>query len=297
MAKRGGRRVGGPGGILLCLGLAVVGWLIGGLEGRVAESGFRTIQTSQSRLDSGRTWIDERWEAELREKLARLGELEASDTVARQRILDEIESLSFVASIGEPEVLWPDGLRVPVLFQNPVACLAVGQLFYPVSADGTVLSGSWKSPPKVGAGWLPVLGEVGTHYPGAAPGMIIDGEVELDAISIATSMWVYLPREDLTTLGRVVIDAKRGRDTGPLEQGARLLMEGGRQVWFGRPPRAGEPGSLPDEAKWANLSSALECLRSKDPDLNWTWVDLRWDRPEMQLFESEDSEELTGTGD
>lgn len=288
MAKRGGRRVGGPGGILLCLGLAIVGWLIGGIEGRVVESGFRTIHTNQARLDNGRTWVDSRWELELREKLARLGELEASDSQARDEIVAEIAALSFVASVGEPEVLWPDGLRVPILFQNPVACLPVGEVFYPVSADGTILSGAWASPPKVGSGWLPVIGEVGMHYPGAAPGIVLDGEAELDAVSIATSMWVHLSHRDWGTLGRVVIDARRGRETGPDEQGARIHMELEREVWYGRPPRAGAPGSLPDEVKWTNLSKALECLRSGEASGNWAWLDLRWDRAEMRLFENED---------
>ncbi len=275
---------------------------MGGVEGRVVESGYRTIRTEESRLDNGRTWVDARWEAELRQKIARLGPEEASDQSGRARIVDEVLRLSFVADVGEPEVLWPDGLRVPVLFQNPVACLAVGELFFAVSADGTILSGSWDSPPKVGSGWLPVLGEVGVHYPGAMPGVVLDGEAELDALSIATSMWVHLSREDLTTMGRVVIDAKRGRETGPAQQGARIHLEGGREIWFGRPPRAGAPGSLPDEIKWANLSRALECLRSEDPGQDWNWVDLRWDRAEVHLFDtSAETEgatgESSGTGD
>ena len=46
-------------------------------------------------------------------------------------------------SVAAPEVVWPDGLRIAVRFQSPVACLSVSGSYLPVAADGTVLSGSW----------------------------------------------------------------------------------------------------------------------------------------------------------
>lgn len=263
---------------------------MGGLEARVAQSGFSEIRTNQARLDNGRTWVDRRWEGELAERLARLGGKDASDPVARAQIVDEIGSISFVESTGTPEILWPDGLRVPVLFQNPVACIAVGEAFYSVALDGTVLSGSWDSPPKVGPGWLPRIGPVGAKYPAAYPGEVLDGRAELDAISIAVSMWLHLSSADLETMGRVVIDASLGRDTGPLVPGARIYLERGRSIWFGRPPNIAAPGSLPVESKWANLSKALACLRPDGPPGNWERLDLRWDRAEMSLFEDAESD-------
>ena len=284
MTKRQVRRVGGPGGLLLCLGLAIGVWLMGGLETRVAQSGFSEIRTNQARLDNGSTWVDRRWEGELAQRLARIGDKDAADPSARRQIVDEIAALSFIEATGTPEILWPDGLRVPVLFENPVACIAVGEVFYSVAPDGTVLSGSWDSPPRIGAGWLPRIGPVGAQYPGAFPGEKLDGEAELDAISIAMSMWFHLSDSDLESLGRVVIDSTAGRDTGPLVPGARIYLERGRSVWFGRPPRMDAPGSLPEETKWANLSKALACLRSDQADCDWDWVDLRWDLAEMHLF-------------
>ena len=57
---------------------------------------------------------------------------------------------------------------------------------------------------------------------------------------------------------------------------------------FGRPPRMDEPGELAAAVKWASLEEALLALGRTPPGasplggaLDWSVVDVRWDRPEM----------------
>ncbi len=287
-------RGGHVGWMLLVALLGVAAWLVGGLERRVAQSGFQEVETNRVRLDAGETWIDARWEEELAGRLARLGSIDAEDEHERARVLAEIASLSFVASAGPCEVLWPDGMRVRIAFRNPVGTLFVGGAYLAVAADGTILSGEWTAPPQVGGGWLPVIGAAQPHD--VAPGDRIEDEERLDALDIAVSMWIHLTEEDWRTLGRTRIDAGRARGTSPEEPGARIYMEGGREIWFGRAPRQGEPGCLPVEQKWAHVRRALEFLRSEAPRVDWEWVDVRWDRAEIRVFEREPPE-VDGAGD
>ncbi len=272
----------------LGVALAVASVSLAGLERNVAESGFRRIQANRVSLDPGKTWVDPRWEGELAVRLAVLGTVDASDVGAREALLAEILSLSFVAELGEPRVLWPDGLSVPVRFQNPVACVAATTGYLAVAPDGTVLSGERDAPPQIGTGWLPVIGSHGTEPRLFVPGDVIADEALLDALDVAVSMWVYLSPPDLATLGRVRIDADSARLTGPDEPGTRIHLEGGRTIGFGRAPRMGEPGSLPAAAKWAQVSRALELVRTGFERADWRWIDVRWDRAEMELFAEEE---------
>jgi hypothetical protein len=268
--------------------LGAVAWALGGIERRVVESGFQGIQTNRLKLHADNTWLDPRWEGELATTVARVGVVDASDPSARRAVVGEIESLSFIASVGRPEVVWPDGLRVAVRFHSPVACISVGGSYLPVAANGTVLSGGWDAPPQVGPGWLPVLGPLDGTLDRVLPGDVLQREDLLDGLAIAVSMWIHLSPDDLGQLGRVRIDATYARETGPDQPGARIYLERGREVGFGRSPRQDEPGSLPPEAKWANLSRALEYLRTGVERADWEWLDLRWDRAELRAFVSSD---------
>ena len=195
--------------------LAVAAVVLGGLEEEVAASGFRRIQTNRVSLVPGETWVDPRWESELVSRIARREPLDAADEAGRAELVRELAALSFVAEVGEPEVHWPDGMTVPVRFQNPVACLFVGDGYLAVSADGTVLSGSRRRAAQIGAGWLPVIGaRSGERWP-LGPGDVLEDEALLDALDIAVSLCVHLGPEDLVTLGRVRIDATEARRTSP----------------------------------------------------------------------------------
>jgi len=243
---------------------------------------FSTIDTSRVRFDwpsrsfDGPYWVDPRWERELAYHVARVGPLAAGDGVGRRQLSERLAELSFVELAAEPEVLWPDGVRVPVRLRRPVACVPVGDYYQPVTSDGVLLSGTWDSPPPCGEGWLPVVGAP-DH---AAMGFdgTIDEDVLLHALSVAASMWEHLGDEDWVDLGRVVIDA-----TGKIpDGGVRLFLDRGRVALFGRSPLDDHPGELAVTAKWSALSRALR-LERELPPVDWDLVDLRWDRPELRL--------------
>ena len=289
--RRGALRLDVLGWMLAAAAIAALPWLLGDLEQQVVESGYRAIQPNRSRLDTGSTWVDPSWEAELTARLARQAPVDAQDEAARAALLAEIASLSFVAELGPASVIWPDGLRVPLRFRNPIACVFVGDGYLAVADDGVVLTGLNDAPPWVGWGWLPVLGAPGAVHEHLVPGSVLDEVTLADALDIARSMWVHLGAEDWETIGRIRIDASLARFTGPEEPGAILLLEQGREVWFGRAPREGEPGSLPAEEKWASVSRALGYLRSGSRRLDWQQVDVRWDMPGMTPFEVPDADE------
>lgn len=243
---------------------------------------FSTIDTSRVRFEwpresvGGPYWVDPRWERELAHHVARLGPLAAADGAGRRQLAERLQELSFVELAAEPEVLWPDGVRVPVRLRRPVACVPMGDYYQPVTADGVLLSGTWDSPPACGQGWLPVVGapdEVAMGFDGT-----IDEDTLLRALSVADSMWEHLDDEDWVDLGRVVIDA-----TGAIpDGGVRLFLDRGRVALFGRSPVDGHPGELAVSAKWSALSRALR-LEREVPPVHWDLVDLRWDRPELRL--------------
>jgi len=108
----------------------------------------------------------------------------------------------------------------------------------------------------------------------------------LDALDVAVSLGEHLDEATRTRLGRVVIDARTARETSVDEPGARLLLEDGRVVLFGRAPCCGEPGELEPGAKWSSVVEALALLGSgpaPDPQTDWLLLDVRWDRPEIVL--------------
>src|SRR5205085_8488086 len=81
-------------------------------------------------------------------------------------IVEEIARLPFVAQVGTPRVLWPDGLDLPLRLRRPVACILQGGEYTAVAEDGTILPGRWPTPPWIQLdagsaahlGFLPVIG-------------------------------------------------------------------------------------------------------------------------------------------
>jgi hypothetical protein len=281
---------------LLLAGLALV-WFVAVLARDVEAGAYAVIETDRVRLDAGPGWVDPRWESELAWRVAELGPVHADDRDGVLRIAAEVAALPFVAEVREPTVVWPDGLRLEVRLREPVACLRAGRQYVPVAADGTLLSGRWATPPARGSGYLPVV------YPSAPsrprPGELLTDPAVIDGLAVAASLWTELPPGDLARLGRIVIDARRSRETSVDRPGTLLLLEGQRTVWFGRSPNLDEPGEIPVRSKWASLSRALRLLDERPSEgaegMDWDLADVRWDRPGLHLrggaWEATDAED------
>lgn len=293
---RSATRGGPPGWVLLAPLLLVLVLGARELASRVGRDGYRDIDARRARLDPGVEWVDPRWEADLRERLAEQGVLGAEDAAARDRLVAAVAQLSFVAEVGPPAVIWPDGLRLPLRLQQPAACVRVRDAYLPVAADGTLLAGPWPAPPRIGSAWLPVLGPLDGALDYARAGEVLSDERHRDALVTAQALLAALPPADLAVLGRVLIDATGARAAAPDRPGLRLYLEDRRVVIFGRPADTVEPGELPVELKWTALSRALELLRPGEPELDWDLVDLRWDRPEIRRRGSAEPEALLAGG-
>ena len=255
------------------------------LERRVEAVGFhlvdpaRVLQRAGPSVDGG--WWDDRWRRELEWELASTPPFALGDAGARAALRERVAALSFVAEVrpGQPaEVVWPDGLRLALCLERPAACVELGGRFRPVSERGVLLSGTWPTPPTADGGPLPVLGPNDGRMAGARAGELLAEPHEYAALSIAVSLREHLGATDRERLGRVLIDARRAHLAAPDEPGARLFLEGGRQVYWGRDPDAGEPGELPASIKWAHVVRGLDAL---ERGIDWRVLDVRWDRPAM----------------
>lgn len=259
---------------------AIVGW-VWKVGASVRASGWSRIDLERTDLEIRSGWTDPRWETEVSRILAEVGTLDCEDAPAIARLGERLGALPFVAEVGGPHVLWPDGLRIDLRFREPIACIRVGKHFLPIARDATVLPGRWPAPPRLGPGYLPVLGPLDPGTDHLIPGDVLARESLRDALDVAESMADHLGPEDLQRLDRIVIDARRARATSPTEPGTRLLLVGAREVWFGRTPYAPEPGSLPARMKWSHLARALADLEGP-AGLDWDLCDVRWDRAELR---------------
>jgi hypothetical protein len=263
-------------------------WLCESLAGTVRAAGFAVIDPARSRLcdpreiPAGGGFVDERWEHELRGVLAAAPAFEASDAESAASLARRVASLPFVAEVGEPRVVWPDGLEFPLRLRTPVACVRAGDDYTLVSQDGVLLPGTWSTVPWIGQGPLPVLGPNDRAFDGASAGSALVETRHKDALAVARSLRDTLSAADLETLGPVLIDATRARLTSPTEPGVLLRLANKRVIQFGRAPDSGEPGELPAAAKWRAVSKGLELLRSGAPDKDWAVLDVRWDVPAIQ---------------
>lgn len=276
------------GTLLLAVAIVLAGaWLVA-LRRDVLASGFAHVETARARLDAGPGWIDERWSDELRWALAEIPAPSIEERAALELVGARVGALSFVESVDDLRVVWPDGLRLELSLREPVACIHVGRDFLTVAEDGTLLSGRWPTPPARDGGFLPVLRLDGERAGGRRPGARLSEPAALDALAVAASLWRDLSPGGQARLGRCVIDARRARLASVEEPGTRLLLEGERTVLFGRSPNLGEPGELPVTAKWSHVEAALRLLepdarREEAPEgLDWEVLDARWDRADLQ---------------
>jgi hypothetical protein len=136
-----------------------------------------------------------------------------------------------------------------------------------------ILPGRSSSPHRAYGGWLPVLETIGGA---CSPGERLTGAAELEALSVAVSLWDELAVEAREALGRVRIDASRGVAPDGLPGGIVIDLEQRRRFLFGRAPSAAPPGELPSAFKWAHVACAMEAWQQGEP---WDTYDVRWDEP------------------
>ena len=258
-------------------------WIAGGLNESVEQAGFARVDPSRVAFErpGGLDGIPEEWAEILAGRLAELGELSTLEDDLGARIAEEVAYLPFIHEVGEVRVLWPDGVTVEIRLREPVACVRIGTDFSPVSADGVILPGYWAGPPDFGQGLLPLIGPNEGTFDWCLPGDLIEEAHHLDALSVAVSMREHLSPGDFEALGPVLIDARRAAQTSVGEPGVRLRLEGSRDVFFGRAPRADEPGELPAARKWSHLMAAVELLYGNEAS-DWDRVDVRWDVPALR---------------
>ncbi|MFT5050359.1 MAG: hypothetical protein ACI8QZ_001760 [Chlamydiales bacterium] len=259
-----------------------------------AQSGVGVVDTRRFKLHERGAYSCSAW----RDRVARVlvgtaGTLVADDRQAVGAFCYELAGLSFIAEVGSPEVVWPDGLTVPLRYREPVACVRTGDFFLAVDDGGQVLLGKSVLPHDAYGASLPVVGRPDYALEFVRPGDLLTEQQYRDGFAVASSMWDYLAPEDIACLGRMVIDASRQSAPDGLPGGVVIDLEDRRRILFGRPPigsvspdeaRTGTAGELPLLQKWKNVAAAARALRDgKD----WVLFDARWDVPEVILRGSE----------
>lgn len=251
------------------------------LEARARARGIGVIDPITLGLGELPAWADPRWCEEFDALTAEWPPFEADDGARVAAFAAAVGELPFVREVRACEVLWPDALALDLVLRRPVACIPSAGRFRAVAEDGTLLTGTFGAPPRLGAGYLPVLGPVADGegvFDGARAGDWLAEADHLDALAVARSLRAHLDGAALARLGRATIDATRGRAASVEEAGVRLLLEDARLVLFGRPPHLDEPGERPAAQKWASLDAALTGL----PATDWDLLDVRWDKPAMR---------------
>jgi hypothetical protein len=255
-------------------------------------SGFERIDPRASRLDARRGFVDPRWNDMLARWMCQFEAVSPHDRAGVQGLARVVAQLPFVAEVGEPTVLWPDGIDLPLKLRTPAACVMQGSEYVAVAEDGTILPGRWPSPPWVDTGgehvgFLPVIGPNDGAFDSSRAGERLTEPRHVDALSVAIEMRAALAKEDFDVLGPPLIDAARAREASVEIPGVVILLEGRRVVWFGRAPNARAPGERPSEKKWADLKRALVLLRGlrqtprASDARDWSFLDLRWDHPDV----------------
>jgi hypothetical protein len=283
-APRPGRRGAVPGWLPLTILVGALFVIVRSLESDARARGVARVDVKRYALHESTRYVHPAWRSALERVLRRQSEIAVDDSDAIDDLVADLRALSFIAEVGEPEVIWPDGLSVPLRLHEPVACIRVGgRDFLPVSADGSVLSGYTLEPHAAYGAWLPALGP---HGLGEAergeyePGDTLQEAALLDALDIARSLWFHLSPDEVRALGPLVIDASRERapTASALPGGVVLNLEGARRILFGRAPKPSAPGELPVARKWQHVRTGLEILRDDHPQHRlWDVLDVRFD--------------------
>src|SRR5688572_1423860 len=166
-------------------------WVVEAGTSVVAASGYTRIDPRRAafldpaEVEGGGGFVDERWEAALRATLAAVPPFDAEDADAAAALVARLQTLSFLAEVGLPRVLWPDGLEVPVRLRRPVACVRVADAYLAVAEDGVLLPGEWPAPPWIGVGFLPVLGPNDRSLDACVAGDALTEPRHRDALAVA----------------------------------------------------------------------------------------------------------------
>jgi hypothetical protein len=267
-------------------------WFLQGLTEGVRAAGFERIDPRSSKLAVEAGFVDPRWNELLAGRLATLPAMGTEDREGIRSIARTVAALPFVAEVGEPRVLWPDGVDVPLRLRTPAASILQGNEFLAVAEDGTILPGRWPTPPWIDTGgghvgFLPVIGPNDGAFDDAQPGDRLSQNRHRDALAIAISMRAALTEEDFALLGPPLIDATEARRASTDVPGVVLRLEGRREVYFGRVPDAGMPGERPTASKWSDLRRAATFLRGlgteavPDTSRDWSFLDVRWDTSDI----------------
>lgn len=246
-------------------------------------------------------WCDARWQAEYEGSLEGLEPFRVDDAHALDEVYDAIAALSFVDSVDCLRTIWPDEIELEFSLRRPVACVTVALgngdratldwrdrplVYRTVAADGTLLSGVWRRPPRTATGWLPVLGSPRDGsmielLSLAQPGDWLAEPEHLAALDVAVSLDECLDGPERERLGRIVIDARDADIASALEPGIRLDLENRRRILFGGAPSMATAGELAVTRKWRSIAKGLHAL--DDPWTEWDVLDARWDVPEVLL--------------
>lgn len=275
--------------VILLFGLV---WLFDGLSRGVAAAGYERIDPRSSKLDVRTGFVDARWNDMMRQHLAALPVASTHDRAAIARIAASVAALPFVAEVGEPSVLWPDGVDVPLKLRTPAACVMQGNEFLAVAQDGVLLPGRWPTPPWIETsnghlGFLPVIGPNDGTFDAARPGERLAQPRHLDALQVAIEMRAALSQEDFELLGPPLIDATQARAASVEIPGVVIQLEGRRSITFGRAPGANAVGERPSANKWKDVHRAALYLRglgSTPPPTearDWSYLDVRWETSDI----------------
>src|SRR5262245_47027188 len=134
-AARAGRV---PAWLTLGLGASFTLWMIEGLTSDVRASGFERIDPRSSRLDVRAGFVDPRGNDVLARWMCQLEPVSPHDRDGVERIARAVSQLPFVAEVGEPSVMWPDGIDLPLKLRTPAACVMQGSEYAAVADDGTI---------------------------------------------------------------------------------------------------------------------------------------------------------------
>ncbi len=264
-------------------------WVLNSLQMSAKEKGVGVCEVTRVRLHHEPLYFGDAWQRRLERILRRHEQVDLSNPAAIASLKAEFAGLSFVEEVGEPEVVWPDGLVVPLRLREPAACIRVGDDFLPVADDGMVLAGYSYAPHEVYGAGLPILGPSDRLLRAGmpSPGDFLQDEALLTALKVAGSMQRNLIPKQQRLLGRIVIDASHEQAPDGLPGGVRIDLDGKRRILFGRPPGGDFPGELPARIKWMAIAAALQPNSSGGP---WDLLDVRWDEPVRQVREAPDDD-------
>lgn len=257
-----------------------------GLHRRATQQGFGWIDPQRLSLGDMGPGCDPRWSGLFDATTHAFPLLRSDDREGLEALARAIEGLSFVRSVGQPRVVWPDALELELVLHVPVACVPIGERFQTVAEDGTLLPGLWPAPPEIRGLPLPVLGPLSDGeqlFPFARAGDWLAEPEHLAALDVALSLQEHLDEDGRAALGAVLIDASQVLEASVDEPGIRLELACGRTIWFGRAPTCGEPGELPVALKWSGIERAVALLVEGRPENDWDRLDVRWDHPELRL--------------